>query len=77
MYHSTQEHHEGLIYKDEVYQLQGVIFEVYRELGCGFMESVYQECMIREFAAQDIPFQSEPTLQIILQRHSIGTVLQA
>ena len=33
-----------LLYKDEVYALQGAIFDVYREMGCGFLESVYQEC---------------------------------
>jgi len=64
MYHSSQEHHEGLIYKEEVYQLQGVIFEVYRELGCGFLESVYHECLMRELSIREIPFQSEPQLRL-------------
>ena len=27
---------EGLHYKDECYAIQGAIFEVYREMGCGF-----------------------------------------
>jgi len=29
-----------ILYKDEVYAIQGAVFEVYRELGCGFLEAV-------------------------------------
>ena len=36
-------HH--LRYADEVYQIQGAIFDVYKILGCGFLESVYQEAL--------------------------------
>ena len=31
-----------LIYKEEVYAIQGACFEVYRETGCSFLEAVYQ-----------------------------------
>ena len=34
-----------ILYKDECYTIQGAIFEVYSEMGCGFLESVYQECL--------------------------------
>ena len=34
-----------ILYKDESYRIQGAVFEVYREMGCGFLESVYQECL--------------------------------
>ena len=32
-----------LLYKEEVYKIQGAIFEVYKEVGTGFLEAVYQE----------------------------------
>ena len=35
----------GLIFKDEVYQIVGVAMEVSNELGCGFLEAVYQEAL--------------------------------
>ena len=55
---------EGLFYKDESYAIQGAIFEVYREMGCGFLEAVYQECLEEEFKLQNIPFVAQRDLLI-------------
>lgn len=44
--------------------LQGAIFEVYRELGCGFIEAVYQEALAREFSIRNIPFMSQSEMTI-------------
>jgi len=38
--------------------------EVHRELGNGFLEPVYQEALELEFDAQDIPYKSQPEIQI-------------
>lgn len=48
----------------EVYEIQGAIFDVYRELGAGFLEAVYQECLGLEFAARGVPFEERPTLSL-------------
>ncbi|HEY5072007.1 MAG TPA: GxxExxY protein [Caulobacteraceae bacterium] len=48
--------HESLLYADEVFQIQGAIFEVNRHMGAGFLEAVYQECLAIEFTARGIPF---------------------
>ncbi len=42
----------------------GAAMEVHRELGSGFLEAVYQEALEREFSDRDIPFQSQPAVQI-------------
>ncbi|MFK5924483.1 MAG: GxxExxY protein [Verrucomicrobiota bacterium] len=55
---------EKILYKDECYQIQGAVFEVYREMGCGFLEVVYQECLERELAERHIPFVSQPELTL-------------
>jgi hypothetical protein len=34
-----------LILKDEVYQIVGAAMEVSNQLGCGFLEAVYQEAL--------------------------------
>jgi GxxExxY protein len=64
---NTQTHEEKitkLLYKEECYAIQGAIFEVYREMGCGFLESVYQECLEREFTSRNIPFHSQADLTL-------------
>ena len=55
---------DSILYKDECYQIQGAIFEVYSEMGCGFLEAVYQECLEKEFRLRNIPFVAQPTLQL-------------
>jgi GxxExxY protein len=56
---------EKLFLKEESFLIQGAVFEVYRELGCGFIEAVYQEALAREFTVRNIPFvaQSEMTIE--------------
>lgn len=44
----TLEHTElngKIIYSEERYMIQGALFEVYRIIGFGFLEAVYQECL--------------------------------
>ena len=54
----------GLIYKDECFRIIGACFEVYNEKGCGFLESVYQECLEIEHDYQQIPFVSQQELRL-------------
>ncbi len=49
---------------DRTYRIIGAAIEVHKELGCGFLEAVYQEALNREFSAQEIPCKSQPTIQI-------------
>jgi GxxExxY protein len=54
----------NILYKDECYQIQGAVFEVYREMGCGFLEAVYQECLERELKLRNIPFMAQSVLKL-------------
>lgn len=53
-----------LLFRDECYAIQGAIFEVYRELGSGFLEAVYQECLEKEFQRRGIPFIAQQQLRL-------------
>jgi len=53
-----------LKYKEESFQIRGAVFEVYTEMGCGFLEAVYQECLARELQRSQIPFRAQADLRI-------------
>ena len=53
-----------ILFKSEVYDIQGAVFEVYREMGAGFLEAVYQECLGKEFCMRNIQFIAQPILNI-------------
>lgn len=53
-----------IIYKQESYDIIGACFEVYNEMGCGFLEAVYQECLERELDIRAVPFQSQVELKL-------------
>lgn len=49
----------SIIYKEESYAIRGAIIEVSRELGCGFLERVYQDALELEFRLRNIPYERE------------------
>ncbi|HEU0220349.1 MAG TPA: GxxExxY protein [Gallionella sp.] len=53
-----------IFYREECYQIQGAVFEVYREMGCGFLEAVYQECLTKELSKRGIPCMAHPELRL-------------
>ncbi len=53
-----------LIYADETYSIIGCAFEVYNQLGTGFLEPVYQEALEIELNSRSIPFVSQVKLPI-------------
>jgi GxxExxY protein len=52
------------MFKDETFLIRGAIFEVYKEIGSGFLEAVYQECLEKELYRQKIPFKSQVEISI-------------
>jgi GxxExxY protein len=53
-----------IVLKDESYAIVGACFEVYNELGCGFLEAVYQEALQLELGAKQIPYVPQSPLLI-------------
>jgi GxxExxY protein len=55
----------SLIFEEETYAIRGALFEVYKEMGSGFLEAVYQECLEKELHKSGIPFIAQPELQLM------------
>mgnify|MGYP006312205991 CR=1 FL=1 len=73
MDHERHENHE-IIYKDECYAIQGAVFEVYREMGHGFLEAVYQECLLTELQSRNIPCAAQPMLRLLYKNQLLEQV---
>ena len=54
----------SLLYEKRSYQIIGVCMEVHKNLGNGFLESVYQEVLENEFNKHNIPFQKQKKLEL-------------
>ena len=53
-----------LLFEEETYAIRGAVFEVYREIGHGFLETVYQECLEKELKRRGIPFLAQQELKL-------------
>lgn len=62
---------DDLLFRDECYLIQGAVFEVYREMGCGFLEAVYQECLEKELNLKGIPFVAQQELGLYYKGESL------
>ena len=63
---------EDIKYREEVFRVVGAAIEVHRELGSGFLESVYEEAMKYESEDRQIPCQT----QVIIPLHYKGKKME-
>ena len=61
----------------KTYAIIGAAMEVHRELGCGFLEAVYQEALARELSLRQIPFQREVELPIAYKGQRLSVFYKA
>ena len=54
----------SLLYPELSYNIRGAIYEVYKTLGVGLLESVYQEALALEFEQREIPFEAKKRLHL-------------
>jgi GxxExxY protein len=65
-----------MVRDEKTYKIIGAALEVHKELGCGFLEAVYQEALGREFADQGIPFRSQSVIQIAYKGKPLNKTYQ-
>jgi GxxExxY protein len=62
----------GLIHQDLTEKIIGIFYEVYNELGHGFLESVYEEAMSIALADQQIFLQRQIAVPVWFRQRQIG-----
>ena len=55
---------ENYLFKDENYEIVGILFEVHKNLGKGFSEIVYKDAIEYEFQQNNIPYQREKEFSV-------------
>ena len=63
---------EKIIEKDLVYKINKCVFEVYRILGHGFLEKVYERALLKELKAKGLKVQAQVPIQVHYKGEIVG-----
>ena len=61
-----------IIYKDLSYKIIELALEVHNELGCGFLEKVYENALMILLDREDIPARQQASADVYFQNKVIG-----
>ena len=53
-----------LMFENETFAIRGAIYKVYKTLGAGFLEGVYQEALEFELSERRIPYKAQSEITI-------------
>ena len=59
------------LYKDLTKEIIGAAMEVHSTLGCGFLESVYEEVLAVEFGLRDVSFERQKPLDVFYKEKNV------
>ena len=54
------------------YRIRGCVYEVFRELGCGFLEKVYERALLRELQVRGINARTQEPIVIRYKGVEVG-----
>ena len=54
------------------YAIRGCVFEVYRQLGCGFLEKVYQNALVRELKLNGLFVRTQVPIDVLYKGEVVG-----
>ena len=63
---------DKLVFEEESYAIRGAVYEVYKTLGDGFLEEVYQNALEEEFRLRGIGFEAKKPLHITYKGRDCG-----
>ena len=59
-------------YEDITHEIIGAAYQVFNQLGFGYLESVYQKAMVIELAKKDLIVESEKPLKVFYDGQVVG-----
>ncbi len=59
-------------YEDITHKIIGSAYQVYNQLGFGFLESVYKKAMIIELSKHDLKIEEEKSLKVHYDKQVVG-----
>jgi len=62
---------------DQTYQIIGAALDVHKELGCGFLEPVYQEALELELGDRRIPFRAQAEIPVFYKGRKLRATYRA
>jgi GxxExxY protein len=62
----------NIIYPDLSYEIMGAIFEVHKELGPGFLESIYEKALIEELSSRGMKIETQKVIDLTYKNKKIG-----
>jgi GxxExxY protein len=63
---------EQIMFKVESYEIVGAAIEVWKKLGYGFLEKVYENAMAIELEKQAIPFEQQKPIKVFYEGQIVG-----
>ena len=68
----TEETKEKVVFKELSYEIVGILFEVYNELGYGYKEKHYERALMKVFSEYKIKFKTQAPFVIKFRDKVIG-----
>ncbi len=65
-----------MTYRELTYIIRGCVYEVYKQLGPGLLESVYERALIYELQSRGLHVQSQVSVPILYKGQNLGTDLR-
>jgi GxxExxY protein len=66
-----------LLYKDLTHKIIGAALEVYKVLGYGFIQEVYETALLKEFELRGIPAKNDCSIQVSYKGDTIPSPLRS
>lgn len=62
----------GLLYGDLTHQIIGAAFEVFKVLGYGFLEKVYENALVEELKLRQVAVQQQHPIEVLYKGKVVG-----